>query len=61
MKITEYLLLAAVMIPTILLIVAVVVSLVPVAPEPQPAAQSARVSSAGLYPADPAEEVDSRL
>jgi hypothetical protein len=42
MKITEYLLFAAVMIPTILLIVAAVVSLVPAAPEPQPATQSAR-------------------
>jgi len=60
MKITEYLLLAAVMIPTILLIVAVVVSLVPAAPQPQPAAQNAQ-SSAGLYPADPADEPDSRL
>ena len=61
MKITEYLLFAAVMIPTILLIVAVVVSLVPATPEAQPAAQSARVSSAGLYPADPVDESDLRL
>jgi hypothetical protein len=60
MKITEYLLFAAVMIPTLLLIVAAVVSLANSDPAPQPRAQAATISSAGLYPADAADEPDSR-
>ena len=52
MKITEYLLFAAVLIPTVLLIVAAAVSLAHSAPQPEPVRYSATVSSAGLYPAD---------
>ena len=61
MKITEYLLFAAVMVPTILLVVAAVVSLAHSAPQNGARAPATTVSSAGLYPADLPEGWDTRL
>jgi len=61
MKITEYLLFAAVMIPTILVIVAAAMSLAHSAPQPEPVRYSATASSAGFYQADAGEESDLRL
>jgi hypothetical protein len=60
MKITEYLLFAAVMIPTFLLIVAAVVSLAHSASQPETKRHAATVSSAGLYPAE-VDEADIHL
>ncbi len=61
MKFTEYLLFLAVMVPTILLIVAAVVSIAHPAPLPPPSAPATTISSAGLYPASLPEEWDVRL
>jgi hypothetical protein len=61
MKITEYLLFLAVMVPTILLLLAAIVSLAQPAPRPAAYAQATTVSSSGLYPADLPEEWDVRL
>lgn len=52
MKLSEYLMFAALLIPTILVVVAAIVSLAAPAPEPQYRAPIAMVSSAGLYPAE---------
>lgn len=61
MKITEYLLFLAVMIPTILLLLAAIVSLAQPAPLPVARASATTISSAGLYPADLPEEWEVRL
>jgi hypothetical protein len=61
MKITEYLLFLAVMLPTILVLVAALVSIAHPAPPPATQAPETTVSSAGLYPADRLEEWDVRL
>lgn len=61
MKITEYLLFVAVMVPTILILVAAVVSIAHPAPLPSASGPAATVSSAGLYPADLPGEWDVRL
>ena len=54
MKLSEYLMFAALLIPTILVVVAAIVSLAAPAPEPQPQyhAPIAMAASAGLYPVD---------
>ena len=61
MKIAPYLLFAAVMVPTILLVVAAVVSLAHSTPQPAARAPATTVSSVGLYPANLPEEWDTRL
>jgi hypothetical protein len=61
MKITEYLLFAAVMVPTILVILAAAVSLAHSAPQPEPVRYTATVSSAGVSRADQADDSDRRL
>ncbi len=61
MKITEYLLFLAVMVPTILVLVAAVVSIAYPAPLPSGQAVTETFSSAGLYPADDSEEWNIRL
>ena len=50
MRMTEYLMFAALLIPTILVVVAAIVSLAAPAPEPQYRAPIALASSTGLYP-----------
>jgi len=54
MKLSEYLMFAALLIPTILVVVAAIVSLAAPAPEPQYQypVPIALAHSAGLYPAD---------
>ena len=61
MKITEYLLFLAVMVPTVLILVAAVVSVAYPAPLPAAQAPATTVSSVGLYPANLPEEWDLRL
>ena len=61
MKLTEYLLFLAVMVPTILLHLAAIVSIAQPAPRPAAYAPATTVSSAGLYPANLPEEWDVRL
>jgi hypothetical protein len=61
MKITEYLLFLAVMVPTILLLLAAIISLAQPAPRPAAYVPATMVSSAGLYPANLPEEWDVRL
>ena len=53
MKLSEYLLFAALLIPTILVVLAAIVSLAaPVEPQYQPQPPFALASSTGLYPAE---------
>ena len=61
MKITEYLLFLAVMVPTVLVFVAAVVSFAHPAPLPSAHGPATTVSSTGLYPANLPEEWDVRL
>ena len=61
MKVTEYLLFLAVMVPTILLLVAALVSIAHPAPLLSAHGPAATVSSAGFYPANLPEEWDVRL
>ncbi len=61
MKITEYLLFLAVMVPTILVLVAAVVSIAYPAPLPSANGPAMTVSSTGLYPANLPEEWNLRL
>jgi len=52
MKLTEYLMFAALLIPTLVVVLAAIVSLAAPAPEPEYRAPITLVSSAGLSPAD---------
>jgi len=52
MKLSEYLMFAALLIPTILVVVAAIVSLAAPAPAPQHPVPITLASSVGLYPAD---------